>query len=126
MNIYDHAYALARALKEAPQLKHYQEAKSKLEGDAAAKEMLDDFRKAQMDLQKQQMSGVEVSEEQKERISKLYEIINMNQTVKNYLAAENQLLVVVQDIYKIIGEPLSDVLGPELSPLEEADENEND
>lgn len=126
MNLYDHAHALAKALKESPQLKKFQEAKAKLEDDSAAKDMLDDFRKAQLEMQEQQMSGVEVSEEQKERISKLYEIINMNMTVKNYLAAENQLLVMVQDVYKIIGEPLSDVLGPELSPQEEKEDNEKD
>ena len=125
MNTYNRAHALAQALKESLQLKKYQEAKAKLDEDPSAKEMLTDFRKAQLELQKQQMSGVEISEEQKERVSKLYEVINLNLVVKEYLEAENQLLVMVQDIYKIIGEPLSDVLGPELSPFEETGESEN-
>ncbi|NLC10849.1 MAG: YlbF family regulator [Firmicutes bacterium] len=124
MNVYDRAHALARAIKESPQLKKYQEAKERLDKDSAAKEMLTDFRKKQMEMQKQKLSGLEISEEQKERLSKLYEIINMNLTVKNFLGAENQLLVMVQDIYKIIGEPLADTLGQGLSPLEK--ENDED
>lgn len=115
MNIYDHAHALARALKDSPQLKKYREVKSRLDKDPSAKEMLADFRKTQLELQKQQMAGLEVAEEQKKRLSQLYEIINMNITVKDYLSSENQLLVMVQDIYKIIGAPLADVLEQELS-----------
>ncbi len=116
MNVYDHAYALAKAIKVSPEYKNFLHAKEKLDGDSSAKEMLTDFRKNQIELQKQKLSGIEVAPEQEERLNRLMEVINLNMTVKEYLEAEYRFSIMLTDIQKIIGEAMEDILDiePEL------------
>ena len=104
MNVYDRAHALARAMKESEEYREYLEAKEKLEEDEKAKEMLVDFRNYQLEIQKEQMDGKQVNKEEGEKLKKMYEAINLNQTVKNYLAAEYRFGKMMTDISKIIGE----------------------
>lgn len=118
MNVYDHAYALAKAIKVSPEYKNFLHAKEKLDGDSSAKEMLTDFRKHQLELQKQKFSGIELAPEQEERLNKLMEVINLNMTVKEYLEAEYRFSVMLADIQKIIGEAMEAIMDmePEMDP----------
>ncbi len=110
MNIYDHAHALAKAIKASPDYKNFRKAKENLEGDSSAKEMLTDFRKQQFEHQKQKLSGLEVAPEQEERLNRLLEVIHLNKTVKEYLEAEYRFSVMLADIQKIIGEAMEDLM----------------
>lgn len=104
MNVYDDAYALAKSLKESQENKQYLEAKEKLEKDEKAREMLMDFRKFQMELQGELMEGKQVDQEKSDRLKNMYEVLNMNLTVKEYLAAEYRFGKMITDVSKIIGE----------------------
>lgn len=113
MNVYDHAYALAKAIKSSPEYQAFKKAQEKLENDAAAKEMLADFRKNQWELQQQKMSGLEVAPEQEQRLSRIWEVIQLNLTVKEYLEAEYRFSILFSDVQKILGEPLEDIISQE-------------
>ncbi len=104
MNIYDQIHALADALKNSDEFKNYKEAKEKLEADPKAKEMFLDFRKVQFEMQKDQMEGKQVEEGKTEKLKNMYEILNLNITVREYLAAEYQFGKIMADISKILGE----------------------
>ncbi len=114
MNPYDAANNLAKALGQSKEYQDFQEAQITLKGDSSAREMLIDFRTEQLNLQRQQMSGVEVAPEQEEKMEKLYQVISMNLTLKRYLEAEYRLGVLLQDIQKIIAEATGDLFDPEL------------
>ncbi len=114
MNPHDAAHALAKALRESPDFKELKEAQETLKADSSAKEMLLDFRREQFEVQKQQLSGIEVAEEQKSKLEKLYEVISMNMLVKRFLQAEYRVAVILQDVHKIIGEATSEIIDPEL------------
>ena len=113
MNVYDHAHALAKAIRKSPQFTEFKNASKKLNEDETAKKMLDDFRQAQMDLQKKKMENQEASQEEEDKLNKLSELINMNLTVKNYLEKEYQFAIMVRDIQKIIGEAIEDTVETE-------------
>jgi len=117
MNVYDHAHALARAIKASSEYRAFKKALESLEKDAAAKEMLSDFRKSQWELQQQKLSGLEISPEQEQRLSRVWEVIRLNMVVKDYLEAEYKFSVMLSDIQKIIGEPLEDVIAQEIEEL---------
>ena len=104
MNVYDSVHSLAKALQESEEYKQYLEAKEKLEEDEKAKEMLVDFRNYQLQIQKEQQEGNKVTKEKGERLKNMYEAINNNLTVKNYLSAEYRFGKMMADISKIIGE----------------------
>ncbi len=110
MNVYDHAHALAKAIRNSSQFREFKEAAQKLKGDDTASKMLNDFRQAQMELQKKQMENQETSQEE-EKIRKLSEIVNMNLTAKDYLEKEYQFAVMVEDVQKIISEAIEEAMG---------------
>ncbi len=127
MNPYDAAHALAKALRESNDLKELKETQSALKTDQSARNMLIDFRTEQLNLQKQKLSGIEVSPEQEQKLEKLFEVINMNKTIKEFLQAEYRAAVLMQDIYKIIGEATGEMIDEDLIGLpKEDDENEID
>ncbi len=126
MNPYDAAHALAKALRESNEFKEIKEAQVNLKADRSALNMLTDFRKRQFDLQKQQLSGLEVADQQKEKIEKLFEVISLNTLVKNFMQAEYRVAVLLQDIQKAIGEATNEIFDPEMLvlPQEETGEEE--
>jgi cell fate (sporulation/competence/biofilm development) regulator YlbF (YheA/YmcA/DUF963 family) len=126
MNAYDAAHALARALKEAPELEAFQEAQAQLKNDPSAREMLIDFRTQQLNLQRQQFSGLEIAPEQEEKLEKLYQVISMNLSIKRFMEAEYRAGVLLQDIQKIIAEATGSLLDAELLGMPGLDELENE
>lgn len=114
MNPYDAAHILAKALRESPEFKGYGDAQELLAKDSAAREMLLDFRKEQFRLQRQKLAGLEVAPEQFEKLDKLFEVLNLNLTVKRFLDAEFRFSRLIGDIQKIINEAAGDILDSEL------------
>ncbi|HHW75221.1 MAG TPA: YlbF family regulator [Firmicutes bacterium] len=114
MNPYDAARQLTRALQNSPELKEYSEAQKLIAEDSAAREMLIDFRKEQFRLQKQELAGLEVAPEQREKLEKLFEVLNLNLTVKRFLDAEFRFSRLMGDIQGIIGEATADLIDPTL------------
>lgn len=114
MNPYDAAHILAKALRESPEFKGYGDAQELLAKDSAAREMLLDFRKEQFRLQRQKLAGLEVAPEQLEKLDKLFEVLNLNLTVKRFMDAEFRFSRLIGDIQKIINEAAGDILDSEL------------
>lgn len=124
MNPYDAAHILAKALRESPEFEGYGEAQKLLANDSAAREMLVDFRKEQFRLQKQQLAGLEVAPEQIEKIEKLFEVLNLNLTVKRFLDAEFRFSRLIGDVEKIIAEATEELIDPTL--LQQLSDSLND
>jgi len=125
MNPYDAAHKLAKALKESEEFKELIKAQKEIKADETAKQMLLDLRSKQMELQRQKLSGIEVSKEQEEKLQKLLEVVNMNMVAKRYIEAEYKIVVLLQDIQKIIGEAADKVYDEELMDiLEDKDTGE--
>lgn len=126
MNPHDAAHALAKSLRESADFKELKDAQAALKADQPSRGMLLDFRKEQLEIQKQQLSGVEVAPEREEKLEKLYEVINMNNTIKRFLQAEYRVAVLLRDIHKIIGDATEEIIDSELMALPEdnADPNE--
>lgn len=106
VNVYDYAHSLARALKEAPEYRAFQAARSRLKGKPAAEQMVKDFHKKQLELQTQAISGKEPTAEQKQALERLYAIVQGDVDVREYLMAEQRLGVILNDVYKILGEAI--------------------
>lgn len=114
MNPYDAAHRLAKAMRESQEFKEMKEAQEALKADDPARKMLLDFRSKQFELQKQKLSGIEVAEEQEEKLEKLLEIVNMNMVARRFLQAEYKVAVLLQDVQKIIAEATGEIFDAEL------------
>ena len=102
MVVYDLAHRLARNIKESTEYKSFLAVRKDILDDGKAREMLLDFRKEEMKLQAKIFSGQEVSEEEKTKLNKLREIINLNQKIKKYIEAEYRVSIIVNDLQEII------------------------
>jgi cell fate (sporulation/competence/biofilm development) regulator YlbF (YheA/YmcA/DUF963 family) len=112
MNVYDKAHELARALRESNELKELQLLNNQIQADADSKRMLDGFRHKQAELQQKMMSGEMPAPEEMQQMEKLYEVINMNPALRGIFDAERRLSVVMEDIHRIISEPLQEAMKP--------------
>jgi cell fate (sporulation/competence/biofilm development) regulator YlbF (YheA/YmcA/DUF963 family) len=110
MNVYDKAYELARALRESSEVKDIKEAKKAIDADPDTKRMFDDFRSRRLELQRKMMSGETPSEDERSKLEKLYEVVMLNPAIRRMMEAERRLSVIVEDVQRIIAEPIGETL----------------
>lgn len=106
MNPYDIAHQLAKALRESTEYKEYKSAMEAVEGDQSKKTIVDEFRKTQLEVQGLKAFGQDVSEEQMKKLSDLYNLVSLDEQVKNLIQAEQRLGLMLSDIHRIIGDAL--------------------
>jgi cell fate (sporulation/competence/biofilm development) regulator YlbF (YheA/YmcA/DUF963 family) len=106
VNVYDYAHSLARALKESPEYRAYQSAHVKVKTKPSAEQMVKDFHKKQIELQSLALQGKEPTQAQKDALERLYGVISGDSDVREFLQAEQRLSVILNDVYKILGDAL--------------------
>ncbi|WP_416197876.1 MAG: UPF0342 protein [Sporanaerobacter sp.] len=102
MNVYDEAHRLAKSIKESNEYKEYCEKQKKAFSNEKNKEMIEDFRKKALEIQMEQLSGNEISEDKVEKLQKLQDVLMLNPDIKDYFIAEMRFSQLVADIYDII------------------------
>jgi cell fate (sporulation/competence/biofilm development) regulator YlbF (YheA/YmcA/DUF963 family) len=105
MNAYDHAHALARAISSSTEFRDYLQAKNMLEADKPSFEMLLDFRKSQLEVEQKKIAEQDTSALE-EKLKKMFEVINLNESVRNFMAKEYRFAQMMADIQKILTEAL--------------------
>ncbi len=104
MNVYDAARNLATAIKNSEELKQYEAMKVTVSENSELTEMINDFQGKQMELQTKQIMGQEIEDEFKEQIQNLYSIMMGDPLAAQYLQSELKFSLMMNDIYKILGE----------------------
>lgn len=107
MNVYNEAHNLAKAIRECEELKEYLILKKEIETNAELSQTIADFQSKQMELQLAQMSGNEPDEEAASKIQELYTILMRDPKAAEYMQAEMRFSMMMNDIYKILGEAIS-------------------
>ncbi|MCZ8513438.1 YlbF family regulator [Paenibacillus filicis] len=110
MNIFDKAHELSRAIRDSAELREYRELRAQIDRDADSKRMLDDFRTRQQELQQKMMAGEMPPKEEMEKMEKLFGVISLNPRVHRLFEAERRLGVIMEDIQRIIAEPLDELM----------------
>jgi cell fate (sporulation/competence/biofilm development) regulator YlbF (YheA/YmcA/DUF963 family) len=106
MNPYDRAHQLARSLKDSDEYKEYKQLKQRVEADTEKKELVDEFRKKQLELQLKKTTGQDIDDGDMERLHYLFNMASADDDVKAMIQAEQRLGQLLSDIYKIIGDAL--------------------
>ena len=102
MNVYDQAHALARNLRQHPDVAGLMAAKAKIDADPSAKEMFDNFVENSMRIQMQEMAGTPVDEEEKEKLEKLSEIVFLHADIRAYHEQSMRVDRLLHDLYGIL------------------------
>ncbi|MBR7553016.1 YlbF family regulator [Allobacillus sp. GCM10007491] len=110
-NIYDLAYDLEKGLRNSQEFQQLKEAYDKVMNDPSAKQMFDNFRETQLNLQQKQMQGEEISEEEVEKARQVVELVQQNEDINKLMEEEQRLNTVISDISQIITKPLEELYG---------------
>lgn len=108
-NLYDYAYRLEKALRESVEFQTCKNLHHEVMNDEAAKRMFTNFRNLQMELQRKQLQGIEMTESEIEKAQKQMELIQQHEKISKLLEAEQRLGIILEDINKIIAKPLEEI-----------------
>ncbi|MGD0154303.1 MAG: YlbF family regulator [Thermacetogeniaceae bacterium] len=108
MNAYDQAHELARTLKASDEYRVFLDSRKQLEADPKNKEMLDDLRRLQWEMEMAQAMGKEVDEAKQKQAGQLVQLVTLNPTLKDYLGAEYRFAQLMADVQKILADALTE------------------
>ena len=112
MNAYDKGHELARALKESEEYRALGVARRELDREPAARDMVKDFLRKQMEMQLEVMSGKADAKAKEASLQKLGELLSMNVRSRDYIAAYFRFQKIMTDIYKMIGDAVGEGMDP--------------
>ena len=108
-NIYDTANQLERDLRKLQEFKTVKESFEAIYADETAKALFDEFRTVNIELQQKQFSGQEITEEDIQKAQELGQKVSENEHIKALKEAEQRLNTIMQDINRIITNPLQEL-----------------
>ena len=108
-NIYDTANQLERDLRDLAEFKTVKKSFEAIEADETAKALFDEFRQVNIELQQKQYSGQEITEEDIQKAQELGQKVSENEYIKALMEAEQRLNTIMQDINRIITNPLQEL-----------------
>lgn len=112
VNLYDSAYELEKAIRESNEYKNLKQAYSEVNSDPSAKQMFDNFRNIQMQLQQKQMMGQDISQAEVEQAQKTVALVQQNPKISKLMEAEQRMSMGIAELNKIIMKPLEELYGP--------------
>lgn len=104
MNVYDSARTLANSIKSSEEWIQYDNMKKSIEGNDKVIEMINDFHEKQIAIQTKQMFGQELGDEATTQLRQLYGIIMSDPVAAQYIQAEMRFSLMMNDVYKILGD----------------------
>lgn len=112
VNPYDTAHELAKVIRNSEVGRQLKELRDRIEAEPSTLHMLQDFRRREWELQTKLIDGQDLTEEERESITKLSEVVHLNRDVSAYLDAERQLTVMLIDIQNILSGIMDDLVLP--------------
>ena len=104
MNVYDEAHSLARAIKESNEFKEFDRMRKSIDADKDSADMLKELQELQMQLQAAQLAGQEPDKDMFARFQSLSTMIATKPLAAQYLQAQGAFMVMMNDVFGIIGE----------------------
>jgi cell fate (sporulation/competence/biofilm development) regulator YlbF (YheA/YmcA/DUF963 family) len=111
VNLYDSAYALETAIRQSAEYIQLQQAYKEVNADPQAKQMFDQFRQIQMNLQQKQMMGQNISEQEIQQAQATVGLVQQNQKISHLMEAEQRMSMIIGELNKVIMKPLEDLYG---------------
>ncbi len=111
VNLYDSAYALEKAVRESDEYLHLKRMYDEVNADPAAKNMFDEFRQIQLNLQQKQMMGQNISEQEVQNAQASVVKVQQNEKISHLMEAEQRMSTIINEINQVVMKPLSELYG---------------
>lgn len=109
-NPYDKAHELARAIKNSPVYQDYVAAKNRVELNPAASEKILSFRNRQLEINRAQLMGEQVSPEKVSEVANEFARLNTDQEMADFFRAEANFIQMFNDVQEIIHQAIESEL----------------
>ena len=106
MNVYDEAHSLAKAIKESNEFKEFDRMRQSIDADKESSDMLKELQELQMQLQAAQLAGQEPDKDLFARFQSLSTMVATKPLAAQYLQAQGAFMVMMNDVFGIIGEAM--------------------
>ncbi|UII56858.1 YlbF family regulator [Cytobacillus spongiae] len=111
VNLHDSAYELEKAIRQSDEYTNLKNAYDEVNADPSAKEMFENFRNIQMQLQQKQMMGQEISQEEVEQAQKTVALVQQHDKISKLMEAEQRMSMIITELNQIIMKPLEELYG---------------
>ncbi len=112
VNLYDSAYELEKAVRQSDEYTTLKQAYVEVNADPAAKQLFENFRTVQMQLQQKQMMGQDISEQEVQQAQQTVALVQQNPKISKLMEAEQRMSMSFAEVNKIIMKPLEELYGP--------------
>lgn len=79
--------------------------------DPVAKQLFDQFNRFQIQIQRKQMMGQQITNVEKEQLNQMLSMIQQNKKIVNLLEADQRANTLLMDISNIITKPMEEIYG---------------
>lgn len=107
MNVVEKAKDLAEAIKNTEEYTNYRKLKDELNSNEDLRGPFSLFEAKQMNLQRSQMLGETLNEDEIKDAQELYQELNENEIAKKYFEAEFKLNQMMSEVSKILGDAMN-------------------
>ena len=111
VNLFDSAYALETAIRQSDEYTALKNAYNAVNADPVAKQMFDQFRQMQMNLQQKQMMGQNISEQEVQQAQATVAQVQQNEKIAHLMQAEQRMSMIIGELNQIIMKPLEELYG---------------
>lgn len=111
VNLYDSAYALETAIRQSNEFLNLTNSYDEVNADPAAKQMFDQFRQIQINLQQKQMMGEDISEQEIREAQSVIAVVQQNGKISRLMEAEQRMNMMIGELNQVIMKPLADLYG---------------
>ncbi|SDN12446.1 YlbF family regulator [Bacillus sp. OK048] len=111
VNLYDAAHTLEKSIRQSDEYKHLQQMYLEVNADPAAKNMFDNFRQIQMNLQQKQMMGHQLSEQEIQQAQATAALVQQNEKISRLMQAEQRMSMIIGELNQVIMKPLEELYG---------------
>ena len=106
VNIYDDLNKLVLNFRKLDEFKALEQAVEQVRADEEAKKYFTNFRDIQMKLQKKQVAGEEITEEEMNYVQKAAQLAQSNPKIIAMLEAEIALSNIIEEVNRVLFQPI--------------------
>ena len=111
INLYDAAYELEKAIRSSEDYNQLKQAYQDVNADELSRNMFNQFRQIQMNLQQKQMMGQDISQAEVEEAQKSVALVQQNERISRLMQAEQRMSMVIGELNQLIMKPLEELYG---------------
>lgn len=112
VNLHDSAYEMEKAIRNSAEYLMLKSLYDEVNADSSAKEMFENFRNMQMQLQQKQMMGEDITQQEIERAQQVVALVQQHSKISQLMEAEQRMSMIIAELNKIILKPLEELYGP--------------